>query len=72
MPKLSPVSRRELVRKLKALGFYPIQKSVFLTPYACEKEIDFVCSIFEVREHVLIFYVSHFEGEEKLKHHFKL
>ena len=72
IPHAKKKAREALRAKLKTLGFYPIQKSVFLVPYECEKEIDFICSIFEVREHVLVLYVSGFEGEEKLKHHFKL
>ena len=58
--------------KLKSLEFYPLQRSVFITPYPCEQEIDFLASIFEVRRHVILVYGSHFEGQEKLKHHFKL
>lgn len=72
IPHSKKKAREALRGKLKSIGFYPIQKSVFLTPYECEKEIDFMCSIFEVRDHVLVFYVGNFEGEEKLKHHFKL
>ena len=62
---------RDILRpKLETLGFHPIQKSVFITPYPCEDEIDFICSFYEVRSYVLIFEVSRFEGEEKLKHYF--
>lgn len=59
-------------QKLKQLHFYPIQKSVFIAPYECEKEIDFISSIFEIRKYILILYVSHFEGEKKLRHYFKV
>ncbi len=59
-------------RKLKDLQFYPIQKSVFITPHPCEDEIDFLASFFNVRRFVLVMYISHFEGEEKLKYHFNL
>jgi DNA-binding transcriptional regulator PaaX len=58
--------------KLKNLEFYPIQKSVFITPYPCEDEIDFIASVFDVRKNVLILYISHFEGEEKIRNHFKI
>jgi DNA-binding transcriptional regulator PaaX len=58
--------------KLRTLGFYPIQKSVFITPYKCEKEIDFICSVFGIRDYVLIFNIQRFEGEEKLRHYFKI
>jgi len=71
IPEYKKIARDAFRQKLSQLGFYPIQESVFITPHPCEKEIDFVCSLFEIRQYILIFYVSHFEGEEKLRHHFK-
>jgi len=65
-------ARDALRGKLKNLGFYQLQKSVFITPYPCEDEIDFLGEIFEVRRHILILSVDHFEGEEKFVHHFDL
>ncbi len=59
-------------KKLLNLNFYPIQKSVFITPYPCEDEIDFLTSFFNIQQYILIFYISHFKGQEKLKHHFNL
>jgi DNA-binding transcriptional regulator PaaX len=57
-------------QKLRGLEFYPIQKSVFITPYPCEDEIDFIASLFNIRRYVLVMHVGDFEGEEKLKYHF--
>ena len=65
-------ARDALRRKLLTLEFYPLQKSVFITPYPYENEIDFICSIFDIRKYVLVLYVNYFEGAEKLKHHFGL
>ncbi|MFH1192721.1 MAG: CRISPR-associated endonuclease Cas2 [Candidatus Jorgensenbacteria bacterium] len=66
-------ARNALRAKVKELGFYPLQKSVFITPHKCEDEIDFICSVFEIdRNNVLILEVGNFEGAEKLKHHFHL
>lgn len=73
IPDYNKKARDALRNKLRILGLHTIQESVFLTPYECEKEIDFICSVFDIsRNHVLIFYVDYFEGEEKLKHYFKL
>lgn len=57
---------------LARLGFYALQKSVFIVPHQCEEEIEFVCSIFGIRDYVLLMYVSHFEGEEKMRNYFKI
>lgn len=70
VPHESKAARDALRRKLLDLKFYPLQKSVFITPYPCEDEIEFISAVFNVRPHVLILYVSRFEGEEKLKYHF--
>ncbi|MBI5220658.1 MAG: hypothetical protein HY978_02370 [Candidatus Liptonbacteria bacterium] len=59
-------------RKLRDLNFHPLHKSVFLTPFPCEDEIDFLAAVLDVRPHVLILEVCHFEGEAKLKRHFNL
>ena len=72
IPHSEKTARDVFRRKLNDLKFHPLQKSVFITPYSCEDEIDFIASIFDIRKFVLILYVSHFEGEEKLRHPFGL
>lgn len=63
-------ARDALRMKLKDLGFYQLQESVFIFPFPCEKEIDALAAFWGVRNSVLLMRVSQFEGEEKLKHHF--
>ena len=72
IPHLQRQARDAFREKLKDLKFYPLQKSVFITPFPCEEEIDFIASIFNIRRYILILYISHFEGEEKLRYHFKV
>lgn len=38
--------------KLKQLNFYQIQESVFVFPYDCKKEVEFLCSIFNISDYV--------------------
>lgn len=64
---------RELFReKLKQLEFYPLQKSVFLTPYSCFSEIEFLRQVLGVGEYVRVLIVDKVEGEELFKRHFGL
>lgn len=72
IPDHQKTSRDALREKLRQLNFYPIQESVFITPYECEKEIEFICAVFDIRRYVLLFYISSFEGEEKLRHYFRI
>lgn len=72
IPNEKRAARDAFRQKLKNLKFHQLHKSVFITPYPCEDEIDFLSSFYEVGKNVLLLTVSHFEGEEKLKHHFGL
>ena len=36
-------ARDALREKLQKMKFYPLQKSVWVCPYSCEKEIQFLC-----------------------------
>ncbi len=38
--------------KIKKLGFYELQKSIFVIPYECKKEIDLIVSYFELKPYV--------------------
>ena len=58
--------------KLKDLGFFQFQKSVWIYPYPCEGEILFVADFFGVRKHIEILEVSKILDDRKLKEHFKL
>ncbi len=72
IPHAKRQARDALRGKLLQLGFYALQKSVFITPRQCEREIDFIAAIFDVRKHILILPVSRFEGDEKLQHYFRI
>jgi DNA-binding transcriptional regulator PaaX len=46
--------RVALSQKLKEMGFYRLQKSVFVYPYECENEIDFIREFFDVKKFVIL------------------
>src|ERR1035437_5363263 len=58
--------------KLKDLGFFQFQKSVWIYPYPCEEEILFVADFFGVRKHIEILEVNKILDDSKLKAHFNL
>ena len=64
---------REALRwRLKALGFYQYQKSVWVYPHPCEKEILYVADYFGVGKFVEILSVDHLTKDEDLKKHFEM
>jgi|SRR3989344_2852454 len=52
IPEKKRKARNALREKLRDLGFYEMQKSVFVLPYECQDEINFVVSIFNIKPHV--------------------
>ncbi|MBI2439270.1 MAG: hypothetical protein HYV45_01560 [Candidatus Moranbacteria bacterium] len=61
-PKIYHSAREALRSKIKKLGFYQIQKSVWIYPYECEDEILFIAEMFKVQKYIEILTV------EKLLH----
>ena len=56
--------------KLKELGFFQLQKSVWVSPYACETKILFVADFFGVGKHIEILEINKILNDWKLKNHF--
>lgn len=52
IPEKKKVAREMLRRKLKELEFQQLQKSVFVTPYECRDEIDFLKNAYEIVPYV--------------------
>ena len=64
--------RVALVEKLKELGFYPMQKSVFIYPYECKNEIDFITELFDLSPYVRFLRVKNTDIDLDLKNKFHL
>lgn len=52
IPEKKSKERRALSKKLKNLGFYPLQESAFIYPFDCRDEIDFICEFLSISHHV--------------------
>lgn len=72
IPEEKKQSRRAVNFALKKLGCVQFQKSVFITPFPCKKEIDFIGECFSIREHIRMIVASEVEKSEQLRKNFKL
>jgi len=64
---------REAFRKyLQDLGFYKLQRSVWVYPYECKQEINFLVEFFEVRNHVQYLIVDYCLYDAPMRLHFDL
>ncbi len=61
-------------RKLKDLGLYQLQKSVWVSPYECIGELEFLCSVFDINmdNHVHYFKTLEIPKEKEIKKFFGL
>src|SRR3989344_1114280 len=65
-------SRRDSLRdKLKSLGLYNIQRSVFVYPFDCRKEMAFVAGYFNLDKYTTYAEVCFSDIDRELKRHFK-
>lgn len=67
IPEKKKKAREVLRKKLKDLGFLELQKSVFIHPFECEDEIDFINEVFQTRPYVRFIRAESFTNEEQLK-----
>lgn len=72
IPEKIRKGRDALRDKLKDLGFYELQKSVWVHPYPCEDEINFITEVFDLRPYIRFAEIAKITNEAKLKLHFKL
>lgn len=71
-----PVSQHdlgELIRQaLRSIGFYPIQKSVYLYPYPCFDQVEFLREYYGLGTSFQYMLVKKIEHDEAYKTYFKL
>ncbi|MFA4890398.1 MAG: CRISPR-associated endonuclease Cas2 [Candidatus Paceibacterota bacterium] len=72
IPEKKKKAREAFRKKLKKLDFFELQKSVFIYPFPCKEEIDFVVEFFEIRNFVHYAEISTLSNESKIKLHFGL
>ncbi len=74
IPNHLKIARDAFRNKLKDLGLYQLQKSVWVSPYDCLPEMEFLCAVFnlDLNKYVFHFTTSDIPCEPKLKKHFTL
>ncbi|RJQ32267.1 hypothetical protein C4572_01440 [Candidatus Parcubacteria bacterium] len=67
IPEKKKLAREALRIKLKKLGFREFQKSLFIFPYPCEDEINFIIEVFKIRRYVKFLTVDYFTNQEQFE-----
>jgi len=72
IPNKFTKAREALRKKIKELGFYQLQKSVWIYPYPCEDEILFIANIFQVERFIEFFSADELLNENRPRKFFGL
>ena len=61
-------------QKIRSMGFYQLQKSIWVYPYDCLNELDFLCAVFSIplEDCVLYFKTEELPKEKQIKKFFNL
>lgn len=71
IPESRKIIRECLRKKLKQLGFFPFQKSVWIHPYTCEDEIDFIAENLSIAQCLTLLTVQ-IKNDKPLRKYFNL
>ena len=66
VPEKQKSVRHVFRRKLKQLGFYHFQRSVFILPYDCKNEIDLITEYLKITPFVHLLTAERFLGDKQL------
>lgn len=71
IPEEKKFARESFRNKLRDLGFYQFQKSVWIYPYPCDDEVDFIAENFSIGQYVNLILVQ-MDDDKPLRDYFKL
>ncbi|KKR45288.1 MAG: CRISPR-associated endonuclease Cas2 [Candidatus Zambryskibacteria bacterium RIFCSPLOWO2_12_FULL_39_45] len=64
--------RDTLRYQLKRLGFMELQRSVFVFPFECKNELEYIIEFYNIKKHVRLVEAHYIDNEFDLKHKFQL
>ena len=65
-------ARNAMRWKLQKMGFFQLQKSVWVFPYPCEKEVQLISEVFKINPFVNIVTAEKIYNDNNLMEHFRL
>ncbi|HAS85031.1 MAG TPA: hypothetical protein DCS23_03125 [Candidatus Yonathbacteria bacterium] len=72
VPETHKKIRDTLRMHFKNMEFYEFQKSVFVHPYPCAKEIEYITEFYDARKYIRFIIATEIDNALELKRHFHL
>jgi len=67
IPEEQRKGRKAIVYRFRCAGFYELQKSLFLYPYDCEKEIRALIELFKLQKYVTFGLLESIDGQKRIE-----
>ena len=71
IPEKSRLARNMLRRKLKDLGMYNMQRSVYAYPHDCRRELEFIAEYYGIARYAVYAEVSYLDVDKELRRSFR-
>ncbi|TSC57815.1 MAG: phenylacetic acid degradation operon negative regulatory protein [Parcubacteria group bacterium Greene0416_79] len=72
IPEDEREARDALRAHLEYMGFYILQRSVFVCPFECRDQIEFLIELYAIRRYVRFMVVEYIDNEDHLKKNFRI
>lgn len=72
IPESTKKIREALRTHLKCMGFLELQKSIFIHPFECRNEIEYVVEFYNIRKHVRFVLAESIDNGLNVQQHFGL
>jgi DNA-binding transcriptional regulator PaaX len=72
IPENKKIARNAFKRHLDRLGFVQIQKSVYVHPFPCDKEIEYIAGVYAVKQFIKYAIADYFNDQDYLIKKYKL
>lgn len=72
IPNETKIVRETLRGKLRELGFYKLQQSVWIHPFNCKKEVEFLRKFFGLNSQKLKLIIGKIENDTDVRNFFKI
>lgn len=74
IPEYQKKARRAFSEKLRSMGLYRLQRSVWVSPYPFLNEFEFLCGVFEINpnHHALYFQTKQIPKRDELISYFRI
>ncbi len=72
IPEERKAARDDMRKRFLDIGFFELHDSVFVYPFDCFKEVEYIAEIYDVRKHIRFIVATSIDNEAELKKFFQM